>query len=137
MKQAILSAVFLLFCVSLLAQEKPYNVVFDLTSKDTADQKTVIRWIRGITSANPAAKLEVVLYGQSLDMVTKGKSIIADAVEEFAATKNISFVVCGASMKRHNLNVAQLLPGVTTVPDGIYEIITKQGEGWGYIKVAH
>ena len=137
MKQVILSAVFLLFCVSLLAQEKPYNVVFDLTSKDTADQKTVIRWIRGITSANPAAKLEVVLYGQSLDMVTKGKSIVANAVEEFAATQNISFVVCAASMKRHNLNVAQLLPGVTTVPDGIYEIITKQGEGWGYIKVAH
>jgi len=137
MKHFIATAVFILFSGVLLAQEKPYNVVFDLTSKDTADQKTVIRWIRGITSSNPAAKLEVVLYGQSLDMVTKGKSIVAYAVEEFAATKNISFVVCAASMKRHNLNVAQLIPGVTTVPDGIYEIISKQGEGWGYIKVAH
>ena len=28
------------------------------------------------------------------------------------------------------------LEGVGTVPDGIYEIISKQHEGWGYIKAA-
>jgi len=26
--------------------------------------------------------------------------------------------------------------GVATVPDGIYEIISKQAAGWGYIKVS-
>ena len=31
----------------------------------------------------------------------------------------------------------QLLPGVQTVPDGIYEIVSKQQEHWGYIKVMH
>jgi intracellular sulfur oxidation DsrE/DsrF family protein len=40
-------------------------------------------------------------------------------------------------MKRHNIDAFQLLPGVSIVPDGIYEIITKQKEGWGYIKAAH
>lgn len=137
MKQFILTAISFLFATTVVAQEKPYNVVFDLTSKDTADQKTVIRWMRAITGSNPDAKLEVVLYGQSLDMVTKDKSTVADAVRELVSNKNLSFVVCEAAMKRHNLAAAQLLPGVTTVPDGIYEIITKQGQGWGYIKVAH
>jgi uncharacterized protein len=28
-----------------------------------------------------------------------------------------------------------LLPGVGTVPDGIYEIVAKQQDRWGYIKV--
>jgi hypothetical protein len=41
------------------------------------------------------------------------------------------------TMKRNNVDKSQLLPGVEIVPDGIYEIISKQHEGWGYIKVAH
>jgi intracellular sulfur oxidation DsrE/DsrF family protein len=39
-------------------------------------------------------------------------------------------------MKRHKVDVSQLIPGVTTVPDGILEIIKRQSEGWGYIKEA-
>jgi uncharacterized protein len=67
-------------------------------------------------------------------MIVKNKSIVADDVAKFAAGKNISFKVCRIAMKNHNLTEADLLPGVQTVPDGIYEIITKQREGWGYIK---
>jgi intracellular sulfur oxidation DsrE/DsrF family protein len=40
-------------------------------------------------------------------------------------------------MKRMNVDKSQLIPGVEVVPDGIYEIISKQRENWGYIKVAH
>jgi intracellular sulfur oxidation DsrE/DsrF family protein len=28
-----------------------------------------------------------------------------------------------------------MLPGVESVPDGIYEIVSKQQDHWGYIKV--
>jgi intracellular sulfur oxidation DsrE/DsrF family protein len=40
------------------------------------------------------------------------------------------------AMKRQQIDASQLLPGVQIVPDGIYEIISKQRDGWGYIKVA-
>ena len=40
-------------------------------------------------------------------------------------------------MKRYNYDKSQLLPGVEIVDDGIFEIISKEQEGWGYIKVAH
>jgi intracellular sulfur oxidation DsrE/DsrF family protein len=39
-------------------------------------------------------------------------------------------------MKRYQVDVSQLIPGVTTVPDGILQIIKRQAEGWGYIKEA-
>ena len=136
MKQLLVTQFFCLLCCFTYAQ-KPYKVVFDLTSKDTADQKTVIRWIRGIMQSNPDAQLEVVLYGQSLDMVTKDKSTLDKDIQEVTTNKNISFKVCEAAMRRHNLDKTQLISNVQTVPDGIYEIITRQGEGWGYIKVAH
>lgn len=119
------------------AQTVPYNVVFDLTSNDTNDHKTVVRWLNAISKERPDAKLEVVLYGQSLDMVQKEKSSVAAPLQALTQNKNIAIKVCAASMKRQNIDASQLLPGVTMVPDGIYEIIAKQKEGWGYIKAAH
>lgn len=127
----------LLFSAVLHAQNVPYNVVFDLTSKDTNDHKMVMRWLDAISKEKPDAKLEVVLYGQSLDMIQKDKSVVAPAIAQLTQNKNISVKVCAAAMKRHNIDASQLLPGVSIVPDGIYEIITKQKEGWGYIKAAH
>lgn len=119
------------------AQSVPYNVVFDLTSKDTNDHKMVMRWLSGISKERPDAKLEVVLYGQSLDMVQKEKSTVAPALQELTQNKNITVKVCAVAMKHHNVEASQLLPGITIVPDGIYEIITRQKEGWGYIKATH
>ena len=127
----------LLFCaLNTSAQTAPYNVVFDLTSKDTNDHKTVIRWLNGISKERPDAKLEVVLYGQSLDMIQKDKSVVANDLKAVLENKNLTFKVCGQAMKRHNVDAGQLIPGVEIVNDGIYQIITRQGQGWGYIKVA-
>ncbi len=128
----------LLFSATFLqAQTVPYNAVFDLTSKDTNDHKMVIRWLSEISKERPDAKLEVVLYGQSLDMVQKGKSAVAPALQQLTQNKNITVKVCAAAMRRYNIDSTQLLPGISIVPDGIYEIITRQKEGWGYIKATH
>jgi intracellular sulfur oxidation DsrE/DsrF family protein len=40
-------------------------------------------------------------------------------------------------MRNQHLDSSLLIPGVVMVPDGIYEVISKQREGWGYIKVAN
>ncbi|HET9055524.1 MAG TPA: DsrE family protein [Chitinophagaceae bacterium] len=136
MQKIVLFIGLLLFVSSTLTAQQPYKVVFDLTSKDTLAHQTVIRWIKLITESNKDARLEVVYYGQSLDMVTQGKSTVANDIIEYAKKDNISFKVCEAAMKHWKIEKNQLLPGVQTVPDGIYEIISKQGQGWGYIKVA-
>lgn len=115
--------------------QKDYKVVFDLTSKDSNDQKSVIRWLNEVSKAEPTAQMEVVMYGQGLDLVTKGKSAVSDDVLRLAQNKNIAFKVCRVAMKAHNLTESQLIDGVQTVPDGIYEVISKQQQGWGYIKV--
>ena len=138
MKRLLLVSM-LVACIPLLniAQTKPYNVVFDITSGDTSDQKSIIRWLKAISGDRPDAKMEVVLYGQSLGMITKDQSVVSNDIQQLLTNKNISFKVCEMAMKRLNIEKSQLLPGVETVRDGIFEIITRQGEGWGYIKAAH
>ena len=126
----------LLMPVLATAQTAPYKVVFDITSSDTAAHKTVIRQMKGISQSRPDAQLEVAIYGDALAMAMKDKSIIADAIQELSSNKKASFKVCAATMKRHNIDKSQLLPGVEVVPDAIFEMVTKQHEGGGYIKVA-
>jgi uncharacterized protein len=136
MKRILLAASLLLIATFSKAQSAPYNVVFDLTSSDTLEHKAVLRWFNEITAERPDAHLEVVLYGQSLDMVTQGKSVVAEGLQQALQNKNVSVNVCAIAMKNHHLDKSQLLPGIGIVPDGIYEIISKQKEGWGYIKAA-
>ena len=131
---------FLLLFMSsnyLFAQSKPINIVFDITSKDTVDHRMVLRWVSDIVDVHPEANVEVVFYGKSLDMVVQGKSMATDAVVDLVRKKNVTFNVCSIAMKRNNIETKQLLPGVKVVPDGILEIVSKQNEGWGYIKVSH
>ncbi|HET7897671.1 MAG TPA: DsrE family protein [Flavisolibacter sp.] len=136
MKPIFLALCFLMATATLQAQSVPYNVVFDLTSRDTADQQAVIRWLSLITKERSDAQLEVVLYGQSLDMVRKDRSTVAPALAQLLQNKNVAVKVCAIAMKHHNIDASQLLPGVGIVPDGIYEIISRQKDGWGYIKAA-
>jgi intracellular sulfur oxidation DsrE/DsrF family protein len=127
---------FLCCSLAAAAQRADYKVVFDLTSRDTVDQKNMIRWLKEISESNPDAQMEVVMYAKGLELAVKDKSYVAEDVTRLAANKNITFSVCAVAMKNNNITADQLLPGIHVVPDGIYEIISKQRAGWGYIKAA-
>jgi intracellular sulfur oxidation DsrE/DsrF family protein len=132
-KYSCLATFFILVSVAV-AQSPDYRVVFDITSKDTMAHHTVVRQISSILKANPDAKLEIVIYGGALDLVVKNKSVVAPAIQEL--TKKATFKVCDITMQRYKVEKSQLIAGVETVPDGIYEIIARQRDGWGYIKVS-
>ncbi len=127
----------LFICMHAFAQTSDYKVVFDITSKDSVNQQAVVRQAELIKTANPDAKLEVVVYGQGISLVVKDQSKQINEIQKLMAKKDISFKICAVTMKRYNITAEQLIPNVLIVPDGIYEIITKQREGWGYIKVAN
>jgi intracellular sulfur oxidation DsrE/DsrF family protein len=136
-KNLVLVSAIMLISVIVNAQASNYKVVFDMSSRDTINQQAIVREIGLITGATPDAKLEVVIYGQGLDLAVKDRSPQEAAVQKLIADNKASFKVCAMTMKRNNIDKSQLVPGVEVVPDGIYEIISKQQQGWGYIKVGH
>ena len=135
-RNIIITCLMLLISNFSMAQSAPYKVVFDVTTKDTVVHQMVIRWVKEIIAASPAANVEIVFYAKSLDMITKDKSVVAGDVVQLATNKNVSFKVCEVAMKNNMVEKNQLLKGVETVPDGIYEIISLQHDGWGYIKAS-
>ena len=119
------------------AQRQPYRVAFDLTSRDTLEQKAVLRWIKEVGASSPDAQMEVVMYGKGIELVMPERSAFIPEVKEAMKSPNVTFKVCAIALKNNNVDKSQLLPGVQTVPDGIYELVSKQQDHWGYIKVMH
>ncbi len=122
---------------SVQAQSQPYRVVFDLTSRDSLEQKAVLRWLNEVGTSSPNAQMEVVMYAKGFDLVMPERSAYIAEVKEAMKSPNVSFKVCAIALKNNNIDKSQLLPGVQVVPDGIHELVMKQQDHWGYIKVMH
>jgi uncharacterized protein len=119
------------------SQRQPYRVVFDLTSRDTLEQKAVLRWLKEVGTASPDAQMEVVMYGKGFELAMPDRSSYIEDVKGAMKNPNVTFKVCAIALKNNNVDKSQLLPGVQVVPDGIYELVSKQQDHWGYIKVMH
>jgi intracellular sulfur oxidation DsrE/DsrF family protein len=138
MKRILFVGLFALLSVGFVrAKPQPYRVVFDLTSRDTLEQKAVLRWLKEVGTSSPNAQMEVVMYGKGFELVMPEKSAYAPEVKEAMKNPKVAFRVCAIALKNNNVVTSQLLPGVETVPDGIHELVMKQQDGWGYIKVMH
>jgi uncharacterized protein len=139
MKRALVVAGLALGSLGLAHRApQPYRVVFDLTSRDSLDQKAVLRWVREVSAASPKAEeIEVVMYGKGFELVMPERSAVIAEVQEAMKNPKVSFAVCEIAMRNNRIERSQLLPGVRTVPDGIHELVSRQQEHWGYIKVMH
>ena len=138
MRRALFVGLFALLSLGFVqAQRQPYRVVFDLTSRDSLEQKAVLRWIREVGTSSPKAQMEVVMYGKGFELVMPDRSAYIAEVKEAMKNPNVSFKVCAIALKNNNVDKSQLLAGVEAVPDGIYEIVSKEQDHWGYIKVMH
>jgi len=54
------------------------------------------------------------------------KSTMLADVREALKNPNVTFKVCAIALRNNKVDKSQLLEQVQTVPDGIYEIFTKQ-----------
>jgi len=132
----LIASIIICSAVFVRAQDAPYRVVFDLTSRDTLNQRAVMRWVKEVTESNPHAQVEVVMYGKGFELVMPDRSGYIDQVQKALMNSNVSFKVCEVALRSNNVQKSEILKNVGTVPDGIYEIVKKQHEGWAYIKVA-
>lgn len=80
--------------------------------------------------------VEVVVHGPGIDLVTKGKSTQTSSIQDMVK-KGIQFVVCRNTMKQKNISEDQIIPNVGFVPMGVGEIVTKQEQGWSYLKAGY
>jgi uncharacterized protein len=116
------------------ATGKPHKVLFAVTSGDEADWNLALGNIRNLLAGlkPDPVEVEVVAFGGGIVLV-KGDSSVAADIAKLQAD-GVKFVACQNSMHARHLEVKDLLPNVPPVPSGIVEVVTKQEQGWIYIK---
>lgn len=112
---------------------KPHRIVIQMTSEDTLVHKSLMKQLNHIFILAPDAQVEVVCHGPGLSMLVTEKTIVQPRIHEMAE-KGVKFVACEFSMKERNVTKDKIVPDAGTVKGGIIEVVTKQEEGWSYIK---
>ncbi|HTE12565.1 MAG TPA: DsrE family protein [Chitinophagaceae bacterium] len=120
--------------ISIKAQTKQHKVVFEITSADTADHRTVLRQINNVIKDAPGTNIEVVCHGPAIFMLVKEKTMLAAEMQELKSRYGVDFAACANSMKKNNLDKSQLVTSAMVVPNGVMEVVKKEEEGWSYIK---
>lgn len=131
MKRLIFTLFILAFASSLHAQS--HKIIFQLTSADSLAHKALMKQLGNVLNVSPDTKMEVVCHGPGLEMLQTAKSKVSPKVAEFSA-KGVVFHACEFSMKERKVDRSELLKEATTVPAGIIYIVSKQEQGWSYIK---
>lgn len=114
-------------------QVSAHKIIFQLSIDDTLAHKALMKQLTNITTVAPETKIRIVCHGPGLNMLVKGKSVVAEKIKTMTA-KGIEFVACEFSMKERNVTKESILDEVGYVPAGIIEIVSKQEQGWSYIK---
>ena len=137
-KTAFLIATLALFLSSVPAPAaaSAYHpgVIVQVSNKDPESWDLTLLNIKYIQEQLGQNRLpiEVVAFGPGVYMLTRN-SVVRGGLRR-AMQHGVRFVACETSMRARRIMRKDMYPGVTFVPLGIAEIITKQREGWSYLK---
>jgi intracellular sulfur oxidation DsrE/DsrF family protein len=110
-----------------------HKIIFQLTTNDTMAHKALMKQLNNITTVAPTTKIEIVCHGPGLEMLITENSIVHQKIKQLSAI-GVSFIACEFSMKERNVPQDKIIPEAGYVKAGIIEIVSKQEQGWSYIK---
>ena len=109
------------------------KVVIQVSDSDPATWSLALNNVKNFQAATKGqAKIEVVAYGPGIGMLT-ADSELANRVTE-AVDSGVKVAACGNTMKAKNLTKADMNAKVDIVPGGVVEIVTREMEGYSYIR---
>lgn len=118
-------------------EEKALKVVVHVNFADAARQgdglKNVANILKAAAAAGETTEIEVVCHSAGIVLLEKAKTTHAAQVETLQK-QGVRFAACENTMRQRSIKVEDLIPGVTTVPSGAFEVVLKQRAGYSYFK---
>jgi uncharacterized protein len=110
------------------------RVVIQVSDADPGKWNLALNNAKNIQTDLGAANVdvEVVAYGPGIGML-KMDSPVAGRIDE-ASTAGVKVVACENTMKAQKLARTDMLNGIGYVPAGVVELMSKQQQGWAYIR---
>lgn len=116
------------------ASRKRHKIVIQVSDDDPAKWNLALNNAKNLQDDVGAANVdvEIVAYGPGIGMLkleSPSGSRVADAMKA-----GVKVIACENTMRGQKLTRDDMLPALGYVPAGVTEIMTKQGEGWAYLR---
>jgi intracellular sulfur oxidation DsrE/DsrF family protein len=110
------------------------KVVIQVSDADAGKWNLALNNARNLQADLGAANVdvEIVAYGPGIGML-KIDSAVGGRVDE-ATAAGVKIVACEVTMKGQKLARADMLNGIGYVPAGVVELMSRQQQGWAYIR---
>ena len=110
------------------------KAVFQVSDADPQKWNLTLNNVKNVQEdlGRQAVELEIVAYGPGIGML-KLDSPVAMRVAD-ALGSGVRIVACENTMKGQKLGRADMLPNIGYVPAGVVELMTKQRDGYAYIR---
>jgi len=121
---------------TLICHPYAYKVTYrdQVSDSDQAKWNLALNNARNIQTDLGAANVdvEIVAYGPGIGML-KMDSPVGGRIDE-ATTAGVKVIACENTMKGQKLTRADMLNGISYVPAGVVELMSRQQQGWAYIR---
>jgi uncharacterized protein len=110
------------------------KVVIQVSDSDQSKWNLALNNAKNIQTDLGAANvdIEIVTYGPGIDML-KLDSPVGGRIGE-ASTAGVKVIACENTMRGQKLTRADMLNGISYVPAGVVELMSRQQQGWAYIR---
>ena len=119
---------------ALKSPQKRHKIVIQVSDNDPVKWNLALNNAKNLQDDVGAANvdIEIVAYGPGIDML-KLESPTASRVAD-AMKANVKVLACENTMRGQKLTRDDMLPALSYVPAGVTEIMTRQSEGWAYLR---
>ena len=114
--------------------QKRHKIVIQVSDNDPAKWNLALNNAKNLQDDVGAANvdIEIVAYGPGIGMLKLESSTgsrVADAMKA-----NIKVLACENTMRGQKLTRDDMLPALSYVPAGVTQIMSRQNEGWAYLR---
>lgn len=111
-----------------------HHLVIQVSDSDTGTWNQAINVSENVPAllGKENVDVEIVAFGKGIGMF-KFDSEVGARLKK-ANDNGVGLRACGVTMRKNNLTEKDLFPGVTMVPAGVVEIMTRHEQGWSVIR---
>jgi intracellular sulfur oxidation DsrE/DsrF family protein len=122
---------------------RPWKVLLHVTSDDEYRLNALLdeteKVLREYKARQQKVSVQILANGKGLNLLRDDKSPYGKRIAELQSNyDNLIFMACAKAMARVKQQTGkdvQLLPGIQVAPSALGEVLSKQKEGWTYIKI--
>ena len=114
--------------------QKRHRIVIQVSDNDPAKWNLALNNAKNLQDDVGAANvdIEIVAYGPGIGMLKLESPAASRVVDAIKA--NVKVIACENTMNGQKLTRDDMLPALVYVPAGVTEIMTRQSEGWAYLR---